>query len=251
MTWEEERPGWTRREWVKLGVTVGAVGTLGALTAGVWGQIFPPPKEFEGEVRETIEYTRFPTPQWWNSKAGTPVKVTDFELWQGATGTWRGIYQQDRWIPGTGYPVLVIRVPRDDTNFQAPTDVTLPPELAGFSLYYDDPTRDLRIVTLFDRCVHLCCYPGWHVIPTADAPNVNYSPTYSVYGQDPVYCICHASQYDPMVLVKSTNPKNNATYVGAQFVHGPANRSLPVIAVRAANDTLVGGMVDARWYVYC
>lgn len=34
------------------------------------------------------------------------------------------------------------------------------------------------------------------------------APTYEKYGLEPIYCVCHGSQYDPLVLVKGVNPKN-------------------------------------------
>src|SRR3990170_1068954 len=262
MSWEEgeRNRGWTRREWVKLGMTVGAIGTLGSLGAVSGRQLVPPPIEFSGEIRETIYYTKFPTPQWWNSKVGTPVKVGDFKEWDGATGVWRGLFQDDAHVPGTGFPVLVIRVKRDDTVFAAPDDISLP---EGFSLFYDDPTADVdpdtgqprgvRIIVAFDRCVHLCCYPGWHVVdnPPPDRRYIAPTPTYEKYGEDPIYCVCHGSQYEPMTLVQHVNPRDNATYVGALHTHGPADRALPIIAVKVEGGNLVGGMADPAWYVYC
>jgi len=41
------------------------------------------------------------------------------------------------------------------------------------------------------------------------------------------------------------------TYVGAQVVHGPASRALPVIPVRVQDNVLEGGMPDPRWYTFC
>ncbi len=155
-------------------------------------------------------------------------------------------------MAGSGYPVCVIRVKRDDAVFTAPAPgkAEMP---QGFSRCYDDPRRDIRIVLCFDRCVHLCCYPGWHVIdnPPPDRTCVAPAPTYEVYGLDPLYCICHGSQHDPMALVKDVNPKNGATYVRARRVHGPASRALPVGPVKAERDVLVDGMPGPRWYDYC
>ena len=257
MSWEgaEKKGGWTRREWVRLGMAAGTVGTLGALTASSVGQLLPPPIRRDGEIRDQIYYTKFPTPQWWNSKAGRAMRVPDFDTeWLGATGVWRGLFADDRLVPGTGFPVLVVRVKRDDTNFRKPADQELPVPLPeGFSLYYDDEDRDVRIVVMFDRCVHLCCPPGWHVV-TDPPPDYNYvapAPSYQVYGQDPVYCVCHGSQYEPMRLVVNVHEKSGARYVGAERVHGPANRALAIVPVRAQADVLVGGMADPRWYLYC
>src|SRR5436190_1742862 len=142
-----------------------------------------------------------------------------------------------------------------------------PPDLvpaglpSGFNLYFDDATLDsahggTRILVFFDRCVHLCCYPGWHVVdnppPGRDYNNYGASPpTFVQFQQDPIYCVCHGSQYDPMVLVVNVNDKSGAGYVGAQRVHGPAPRALPVIPVQAQGLNLVGGMANPAWYVYC
>ncbi len=248
-SWESEDI--TRRDWVKLGLLVGAAGGATALGVAAAETLFAP-GPYSPYPPDALFYTRFPVDEWWNDKADQPMRAGDFGLWQGATGVWRGTYASGRLIAGTGMPVLVIRVPRDSTYFQAPpaNEFTIP---NGFSLYYDDPARDLRFVVLYDRCVHLCCYPGWQVV-TNPPPGRDYAvpcPTYQVYGLDPIYCICHGSQYDPLVLTTSVNPNNNVTYVGAERVHGPAGRSVPVVAVAVKDDVLYGGMIDARWYEYC
>ena len=217
--------------------------------------VLNPPSPFRGTIEDRIMYTRFPTDQWWNAKAGTPVRVTDFNVWQGASAVWRGLYQDGAFVPGTGFPVLVIRIIRDDTYFQHPDPgpYGLP---AGFDLYYDDPVRDVRLVVLFDRCTHLCCYPGWHVVsdppPGRDYATYGASPpTYEVYQQDPVYCLCHGAQYDPLLLAADVNPKNDVPYVGARVVYGPATHAMPIVPIRAVSDVLEGGMANPAWYVYC
>lgn len=180
------------------------------------------------------------------------MKVTDFELWGGASGVVNATIVSGKPLQGTGIPVLLIRVPRDATHFVAPPASEFPLS-DGFALYYDDASRDIRLVAVYDRCAHLCCYPGWHVI-TNPPPSRDYvaaCPTYQVYSQDPVYCICHGSQYDPMVLVKDVNPVNGISYVGAARVHTPAPRAIPIVALRAIDDVLYGFEVDARWYEYC
>lgn len=270
MSWEggEKERGWTRREWVRLGMAAGTVGALGALVASSAGQLLPPPLKFNGEIREQLHYTKFPTPQWWNPRAGKPMKVVDFVTeWLGATGVWRGLFADGRYVPGTGFPVIVVRIKRDLMNFREPTAQAMPGPLPeGFSLYYDDPNRDpdrgVRIVVMFDRCVHLCCYPGWHVVddPPPSREYAKYLPpdraekepwSFRLYGQDPVYCVCHGSQYEPTSLVVNDNEKSGAKYVGAERVHGPAHRALAIVPVKVQNDVLVGGMADPRWYIYC
>src|SRR3972149_2070352 len=257
MDWEDEdtERGWTRREWVKLGLTAGAVGTVASLGAATAPQIVPPPIEFSGEIREELIYTKFPTPQWWNANGGKVVKVADFdEEWRGAAAGRRGLFSDGNYVPGTGFPVIVIRVKRDLSAFTEPSGVELP---EGFGLYHDEEPSAAnenlgrRIVVVYAKCVHLCCNPGWHVV-TSPPPEYSYiapAPTYERFGKDPIYCVCHGSQYEPMSLVKNVNEKSGAEYVGARHVHGPAHRALPIVPVKSEGGTLVGGMADPRWYV--
>lgn len=263
MSWDQEEKsesGMTRRRWVKLGLATAAFAAGAAATGGgawILNSFLPRPFPLAGTISESLVYTRFPTDQWWNSRDGTPVRVTDMGLWQGATAVWRGLFDENgARVPGTGYPVLVIRVPRTDTYYRLPNPSpwSLPPDA---SLYYDDPSRDLRIVVGLDRCTHLCCYPGWHVV-TNPPPSRDYSsyvstppPTYAVYGQDPVYCICHGTQYDPLLLIQDTNPHNGVVFPGMELVHGPGVFAMPLVPVRTFEDVLEGVMADPRWYVYC
>ncbi len=216
--------------------------------------LLPPPIERRGKIFEHLVYTAFPTPQWWNSKANAPVRLTDFDLWQGATAVWRGLFSDSgQYMPGTGFPALVIRVPRVDTHYGLPQNpaYSIPP---GYALYYDDPVRDIRIVAGLDRCTHLCCYPGWHVV-TNPPPLRDYlvpPPTYTAYAEDPVYCICHGTQYDPLLLIEDWNPKSSVAFPGMQLVHGPGTFAMPLIPLRAFDDDILqGGMPDPRWYQYC
>ena len=244
--------GMSRRDWVRLGLV--AAGGAAAAATGITllgPMLYQSPRPTE-EFRNTIVYTRFPTYQWWNARADETIRLTDFQEWQGATGVWRARYQDGQRVEQTGQPVLVIRVKRDDSVFSAPAPGTVfLPE--PYRLYYDDPTRDLRIVVLLDRSTHLCCYPGWHVV-TDPPPGRDYiaaSPTYQVYGLDPIYDVCHGGQWDPMALELAVNPRINETYVGARMVRGPGFGPLPVIPVRAIEDQLAGILAYPDWYTYC
>jgi len=245
---ERDERGWTRREWAKLAVAAGAASTVVALAGTVSGQLLPPPVKFHGELREQIYYTKFPIGAWWNVLQGRPIRVSDFQEWQGASGVWRGLLLRGQWLPGTGYPVLVGRVKYDAPEFRVSTDLA-PPE--GFSFHYEDSEHQVRIVTLFDRCTHLCCGPGWHAIPVSERDYRMRSPTWAVYGQDPIHCVCHGSQYDPLLLTTNVHPRNGTSYLGATHVHGPTQRALPVVPVRVDNGVLVVGMPDPRSYDYC
>ncbi len=260
MSWESreaEGSGVTRRQWVRLSLAAAGLAAGAAATGGgafVLHELLPSPRFTASKVSlNSLVYTPFPQPQWWNSKAYTPVRASDFAVWTGATAVWRGLFDSTgAYVPGTGFPVLVIRVPRVDTYYALPSP--LPWTLGeGFSLYYDNPALNIRIVAGFDRCTHLCCYPGWHVV-TNPPPGRDYlvpPPTYDVYAQDPVYCICHGTQYDPLLLLADTNPNNGVLFPGMQLVHGPGTFAMPLVPLRAHGDVLEGGMVDPRWYVYC
>lgn len=155
----EVEPHRTRREWFRSVGLAGAAVAAGAAASGVavyaLRTLLGPPARPSGRISQVFVYTKYPTSQWWDALAGEPVRVTDFGLWQGATAVWRGLFEDGTYVPGTGLPALVIRVPRDNTHFRAPTFPL--PDLPGFQLYYDDPLRDVRLVAVFDRCVHLCC----------------------------------------------------------------------------------------------
>lgn len=253
MSWEQEdKPkGMTRREWVILGMGIGAAASLGSLGGLITGQLLPPPVQFGGELRDTLAYTKFPTPEWWNSKDGQAVNVADFKVWDGATAVWRGLFQDNQWVPGTGFPCLVICIPPDPQGATTPDLTQVAAIPSGFELFYQDATK--RIVVLYDRCVHLCCYPGWHVVQNPP-PGRDYlipPPTYTNYQEDPIYCICHGSQYDPILLTVNANPISHVNYVGATRVHGPAPRALPLIPIKVSGGKITGGMADPNWYVYC
>jgi len=144
---------WTRRDWIRASLIAGAAAGAGAVVgATAYSQLFPPTSRSEGELRQSFVYLSFPEDVWWNRFAGQDVRVTDFQDWQGALAVWNGRFKDGNWVSGTGYPALVIRLKRDDRYFQAPTDVPLP---AGYSLAFDDPSRDLRIVAIFNRSTHL------------------------------------------------------------------------------------------------
>src|SRR6266480_5132102 len=97
---EPDRAGLTRREWAKLALAAGAASSVVAFAGTVSGQLLPPPAKFEGELRESIYYTKWSADAWWNVRQGEPVRVSDFREWQGATGVWRGLFLSGRWVPG-------------------------------------------------------------------------------------------------------------------------------------------------------
>src|SRR5439155_26363374 len=109
MSWEKEEKekGMTRREWVQLGVGAATVASLAGLGRLVACQILPPPYKMTGEVRETIQYTKFTTPQRRNTNAGMPVKVSYFQQLQWSTGVWRVLFVDTSSDLGTLYTCLI------------------------------------------------------------------------------------------------------------------------------------------------
>jgi Rieske Fe-S protein len=248
---ENDREGLTRREWAKLAVAAGVAGAGALVGVEILAPLLAPTRP-HATIREDLVYAKLPNPQWWDDRVGQSIRVDDFQVWQGAFGVWRGLFRDGAHIEGTGFPILVIRILRENTYFRPPDPATygLP---YGYDLYYDDPGKDVRIVVLFDRCTHMCCYPGWHSLTASPIPR-NYDPpppTWTAYGQDPIWCVCHDAQYDPLLLTADVNPVNGVRFVGARVVHGPATYSLAVVPVRAIAGVLFGGMPDPRWYAYC
>lgn len=243
---------WTRRDWLKAS---GIAGISGVVGAAVGTEIIAPllaaPTPQRGELREDFVYTLYPTEQWWDGLVGQPARVTDFQEWQGANAVWRGLFRDGAYVPGNGLPVLVIRIKREDQYFRVPEEFTAP---RGYEFFYDDPARDLRILVVYARCTHLCCYAGWHTLPSDYPVQSNYfesTPTREAFGQIPIYCICHDAQFDPLVLRSNYVPWGSFSYLGASPVGGPARLGLPVVPVQAVDGILFGGMGDPRWYAYC
>src|SRR5256886_15957344 len=130
MPWEGEEPngrGWTRREWAKLAIATGAVGSVIALGGTVSGQLLPPPAKFDGDLREEIYYTKWPTEAWWNGRQGRAVQVSDFQEWQGGAGGWGGGFLPRQWGPGSGVAGFVVRGPSRRPPVHGVAGLTPPP----------------------------------------------------------------------------------------------------------------------------
>ena len=72
-----------------------------------------------------------------------------------------------------------------------------------------------------------------------------------MFGQDPIFDVCHGGQWDPLILEWAVNPQSGTRYVGARMVHGPGFGPLPALFVRAEQDVLYGEVFDPVWYSYC
>lgn len=230
--------GVDRRTFIKAGVGIGAVGLTGALVAS-GKSILPPPIVQEGEVNEGFVYAKgdTPNPFGFDVLAGQDVAVEHFtQPWMGAATLWRALFDPDgNQLPGTGFPVLVIRVdPADFSHPAAWTDTDFIP--------------DVSLVAIWDRCVHLCCFPQWHLekLPSAYQDyEVERVPRTFNFGQDPIWCRCHNSQYDPLTFVWDVHPRGTR-YIGAKLAHGPATRALAAISIEEQGGRVVGSKFRAK-----
>ena len=225
--------GMDRRTFVKGGLALGTAALAGSLVVSA-KTLMPPPIEFEGEVNEGFVFAKgdTPNPFGFDRYAGKEAKVENFaETWAGAATLWRALFDVNgEQIPGTGFPVLLIKV--DPELFRAPPEWT-----AG------DYIADAGIVAIWDRCVHLCCLPQWHLEklpPAYQDYEASRVPRTSEAGEDPIWCRCHNSQYDPATFVWDVHP-DKTLYIAANLSHGPATRGLPVVSIKESAGRIVGG----------
>ena len=261
--WADEQPPADRgrRDFLRATLLAGGAVVAGAAVASA-KSLLPPPFEFEGTVENGFRYGHPDNPAaWYAPLAGQPVRTSDFRLWQGAATLWRAVFDEaGKQVPGSGFPALMICV-----------EASLVRTPQAFEPYVVRTTVGdvpAAFIAVYGRCVHLCCKPGWHVSPVPGtlhdyvADPRTLLATNPVTGapdpQDPIWCVCHNSQYDPVTLVEQAHPPPKVvSYIGAQFVHGPATRALPAIPLRAAGTTLQGIYDPAdgghpEWYsAYC
>ena len=263
--WADEDPPADRgrRRFLQATLAAGAAAVVVATVASAKSFI-PPPFVFSGTIENTFRYGLPESPTNWvvqRNLVNQVVRATDFRLWEGASVLWREAFDEEgKPVTGTGFPALIICVEA--------SLLRVPPELDEFVIRRDVGGVPAAIVALYDRCVHFCCKPGWHVYTV---PNTlhnyvtdprTFLATDPVSGasvpQDPIWCQCHNSQYDPVTLVHSVHPPPaNVPHIGAQFVHGPASRALPCIPIKLAGST-IEGVYDPddgghpEWYsAYC
>lgn len=226
--------GMDRRTFVKGGVALGAAALAGSLVVSA-KTLMPPLVEAEGEVSDGFVFAKgdTPNPYGFDQYAGRDAKVEHFrETWAGAATLWRALFDPTgKMIPGTGFPVLLIRV--DPDLFRAPPEWTT-----------SDYIADEGIVAIWDRCVHLCCFPQWHLDqlpPAYQDYEANRVPRTFLAGKDPIWCRCHNSQYDPVTFAWDVHPdKDKTLYVAASMSHGPATRGLPAVSIKESAGRIVG-----------
>jgi len=246
--------GITRRRTLQLLGLAGA-GAVAASLLATGKSLLPPPITCTGVITDRFLYGR-PNPGqtvWWNNLVNRPARVTDFALWNGAATLWRPVLDESGLPqPGCGLAAMLIRIDGSLLKYV--------PDPSPFGDLVVDTTINgerYTIVGLYDRCVHLCCNPGWHLaFVTRTGYVVDPVRIIELADEDPILCQCHGSQYDPITLVKDTHP-NGVAYVGSQRVHGPAPRALPAIPLRL-NGPFIEGIYEPsqgghpEWYsAYC
>ena len=174
----------------------------------------------------------------------------------GASGVWNGV------------PVVVMYVEHSkyggtpESNGKARFQFTEGIDETGkYVGHFDDlaeadprlmPSEDL--VTVFGRCTHLCCIPGWQLVSNSYTED-SWTPGGGDDGGTKLFCICHSSRFDPTVLEMNTNRNrsNGATfnYAGIRRSGGPAPVGLPIIPIQLNGDILEGLTDYVDWYTYC
>jgi len=248
---EKEKPD--RRTFVKAMVVAGAA----AMTAGTlasFRSVFPPPVVAKEGLATFLYFKppgnlRPPDPEndlWFSARVGEVAKASDFTVWRGAPVLWRALLDEEgKVVTGTGLPAIILRV---DPTFLEVEPV--PGYLQGKYPEGFNPTTDNGLVILFDKCVHLCCNPGWRLEQIKGDWQVPWKMT--PQGMDPVFCVCHGSQYDPTSIVWDYYPNKAVYYMGAKRVRGPATRALPAIPA-SVNDAgeVEGQFTYPQWYTHC
>ena len=176
----------------------------------------------------------------------------------GAAGVWSGL------------PVTVVYVPHEENAGSAPVenkprfqygdgyDVSGAYIGYGGEMEEDSAYADLAIhnnmVIIFSRCPHLCCIPGWQLVPndfTADT----WFPGGTDSGGNKLFCICHSSRYDPTMIEKNQNRnRTNGTmfdYFGVKLTGGPAPVGMPLIPFEVNGDIIEALPTYLDWYTFC
>ncbi|TLZ53250.1 MAG: hypothetical protein E6K18_00765 [Methanobacteriota archaeon] len=239
---EDER-GMDRRTFMKAAVGIGALGLTGSLVAS-GKSLIPNAVVQAGTVNEGFVYAKgdTPNPFGFDQYVGQNAQVSHFtQDWAGVAAVWRAVFDADnKQIPGTGFPVLLLKV--DTDLYRYPTQPATPSDPAPW-IPGEDFIDDSGIIAIWDRCVHLCCFPGWHLTklpPSYQQYDASRVPrTLSAAGEDPIWCRCHNSQYDPITVVWDVHP-NGTVYMGANMAHGPAKRALAVVSVTNEGGKITG-----------
>ncbi|MCJ2531722.1 MAG: hypothetical protein LN413_05385 [Candidatus Thermoplasmatota archaeon] len=235
---EEEKPGITRRSFLRGAIAAGSIGFIGAAGFGTVVSLLSPPTECRGELLNSFLYVNpdVEIPVWFVEQGlvGQEALITDFQPGRGANVIWKATISEDGQI-ACGFPALLIHV--DPAELSFPDDPAFDPgEFVQGGLY-----------AILNCCTHACCRPGWRLIPR--------SAYLKDLGHENIYCVCHDSQYNPRIITKYRHPSppdaSGAEYFGVhKDAAGPAPRGMPLIPLELDGPKIIGRVKNQAWYQY-
>ncbi|MEE9173639.1 MAG: hypothetical protein V3U30_01525 [Thermoplasmata archaeon] len=236
---EEEKPGLTRRSFLRGAVAAGSIGFIGAAGFGTVVSLLSPPTECRGEILSSFLYINpegAQLPVWFVEQGlvGQEARITDFQPGRGANVIWKATISEDGQI-ACGFSAQLIQM--DPAELSLPDDPDFNPgEFVLGGLY-----------ALFNCCTHACCRPGWRLIPRSQYRDD--------LGHETIYCVCHDSQYNPRMISKYQHPPppdaSGAEYFGIhKDVAGPAPRGMPLIPLELDGTKIIGRVKNQAWYQY-
>ncbi len=244
------------------GAMIAGLGALAASSASVGVRYLVDWWNSPARLEEGFVFTRTAKALWYQRYIGQAALVSHFAELEGegygfgATALWRAmVNHRGGVVPGTGSPALIMRLD--------PSRIIMPPDAP-------EPITKEGFVAVFNTCVHLCCNPALNLAKTkieepAPSQDVLRHPDRTLSGLPVVapdvgviYCPCHDDQYDPFRIVWEpetsgrTHPGNPVRYLGANWVWGPGQRSIPIIPVYIRAGKLIGLNTHPEWYRgYC
>lgn len=236
---EEEEAGLNRRGFLKGAAVAGLAGFFGAAAFGTVRSLIAPEVAVEGELLDTFVYIRpdgARLDQWYVEEdlVFEEVRLSHFDVFQGAPVLWRAIRDAEGRVIPVGFPGLIVRWDEEELTFP------------------DGYDRDMFVIeglyAVFNCCTHACCKPGWQLMPRSSQDRD--------LGRDTVYCACHFSQYDPRIIDVYRHPgppeSTGATYIGIHKIPGvgPADRGMPLVPIELDGDKVVGRARNPEWYLY-
>lgn len=236
---EEEKPGLTRRSFLRGAVIAGGAGFIGATGYGTIVSLIAPPDTSSGGMNNGFIYAAPQDPIlpiWYEDLVGQEARIDHFEVGQGAALRWKSLTDEKGEITFPGFAAQLIRM--DETTLELPE---------GFP---KDEFLINGLFGLFNTCTHAGCPPGWQLLPPEKyvPPGIPEFPT--------IYCECHWSQYDPRRLAKYRHPpapeSTGVEYLGVYKIPGlgPADRGMPLIPLELEGTKIIGKVKNSDWYRY-
>ncbi len=236
----EEKPGLTRRSFLRGAVAAGSIGLIGAAGFGTAVSLLSPPTECRGDLLNSflhINPVGAPLPVWFVEQGlvGQEARITDFQPGRGANVLWKATISEDGQLI-CGFSAMLIRMDPRELSFPDDPEF-VPTEFVIGGLY-----------AIFNLCTHAGCRPGWQLIPRPYPKGDQ--------GFENIYCVCHDSQYNPRMISKYRHPTppdaSGAEYFGVhkEVGVGPAPRGMPLIPLELEGTKIIGRVKNQAWYQY-